>query len=203
MAYPAPLEALVEAFTRLPGIGRRTAERLALHLLRDPSSRILARAIETALRDTRRCSICRNVCEVDPCEVCSDPERDAARVLVVEEPTHVETVERAGVWPGRYHVLMGAYNPGEGAEGEHLGIGSLIDRLRAGDLQEICLGTDPDKEGEATLLMVLEAIESTGIEVRVTRLARGLPAGSGIEYLHRGVLEDAIEDRRPLRRRPS
>jgi len=209
VAYPAPLEALVEAFTRLPGIGRRTAERLALHMLRDPGSRILARAIETALRDTRRCSVCRNVCEADPCEVCSDGERDAGRVLVVEEPTHVETVERAGVWPGRYHVLMGAFNPAEGAEGEHLGIGSLVDRLRAGaageapPIEEVCLGTDPDKEGEATLLMVLEAIESTGIEARVTRLSRGLPAGSGIEYLHRGVLEDAIEDRRSLRKRPS
>lgn len=207
MAYPAPLEALVEAFCRLPGVGRRTGERLALHVLRDPSARILSRAIETALRDTRRCSVCRNVCEADPCEVCADPDRDATRVLVVEEPTHVETVERAGVWPGRYHVLMGAFNPAEGAEGEHLGVASLVDRLRAGvagdgpAIDEVCLGTDPDKEGEATLLLVLEALESAGVEVRVTRLARGLPAGSGIEYLHKGVLEDAIEDRRPLRRR--
>ncbi|MDF1797583.1 MAG: toprim domain-containing protein [Planctomycetota bacterium] len=207
MAYPAPLEALVDAFARLPGVGRRTAERLALHILRDPGSRILARAIETAVRDTTRCKICRNVCEDDPCDVCADQDRDASRVLVVEEPSHVESVERAEVWPGRYHVLMGSYNPAEGGAVQHLGIGGLVERLNAGAreggerIEEIVLGMDPDKEGEATLLLVLEAIESTGVEVRVTRLARGLPAGSGIEYLHKGVLEDAIEDRRPLRRR--
>jgi recombination protein RecR len=123
-------------------------------------------------------------------------------LLVVEEPTHVESVERAGVWQGRYHVLLGSFNPAEGTEVRHLAVGGLIDRLKVkGDIEEVVLGMDPDKEGEATLLLVLEAIESAGITVRVSRLSRGLPAGSGIEYLHRGVLEDAIEDRRPVRRR--
>lgn len=202
MAYPAPLEALVEAFQVLPGIGRRTAERLALHILREPKARILGSAIDSAVRDTKRCSICRNVCEVDPCAICADQQRDATRLLVVEEPTHVESVERAGVWQGRYHVLLGSFNPAEGTEVRHLAVGGLIDRLKVkGDIEEVVLGMDPDKEGEATLLLVLEAIESAGITVRVSRLSRGLPAGSGIEYLHRGVLEDAIEDRRPVRRR--
>ena len=203
MAYPAPLEALVEAFQVLPGIGRRTAERLALHVLRDPSARVLGRAIETAVKDTKRCSVCRNVCEREPCAICSDSKRDAGRVLVVEEPAHVESVERAGVWEGRYHVLLGSFNPAEGTDARHLAVGGLIDRLRGGDVevQEVVLGMDPDKEGEATLLLVLEAIESAGLGVSVSRLSRGLPAGSGIEYLHRGVLEDAIEDRRVVRRK--
>ena len=157
MAYPAPLEALVEAFQVLPGIGRRTAERLALHVLRDPSARVLGRAIETAVKDTKRCSICRNVCEQEPCAICSDSKRDARRVLVVEEPAHVESVERAGVWEGRYHVLLGSFNPAEGVDARHLAVGGLIDRLRSDDIEvdEVVLGMDPDKEGEATLLLVL------------------------------------------------
>ena len=206
MAFPAPLEELVEAFERLPGVGRRTAERLALFVLRDPGAMNLARAIERAVTDTTRCSICGNVCEADPCKICSDSTRDAARILVVEEPTHVESVERAGVWRGRYHVLFGTLMPSEGVEERTLTVPALIERLRgkAGEkLAEVVLGMDPDKQGEATLVLVLDAIERSGVPVRVTRLARGLPAGSAIEYLHKGVLEDAIEDRRPLRLRGS
>jgi len=206
MAFPAPLEELVEAFVRLPGIGRRTAERLALFVLRDPGARGLSLAIERAVRDTTRCSICGNVSETDPCAICSDPKRDTKRVLVVEGPTHVESVERAGVWRGRYHVLFGTLMPSEGVEERSLAIPALVDRLRgkAGEsFDEIVLGMDPDKEGEATLVLVLDAIERAGAPVRVTRLARGLPAGSAIEYLHKGVLEDAIEDRRELRLRSS
>lgn len=206
MAFPAPLEQLVEAFVRLPGIGRRTAERLALFVLRDPAAQGLSQAIEHAVAETTRCSICGNVAECDPCQVCGDDERDTTRVLVVEEPTHVESVERAGVWRGRYHVLFGALSPAEGLEQRSLAVGALIERLegRAGEaIGEVVLGMDPDKEGEATLVLVLDAIERSGVGVRVTRLSRGLPAGSAIEYLHRGVLEDAIEDRRPLRLRSS
>lgn len=204
MAYPAPLEDLVEAFVRLPGIGRRTAERLALFVLRDPGALKLARAIERAVKETTRCSICGNVSETDPCAVCGDPKRNLGCVLVVEEPTHVESVERAGVWKGRYHVLFGALHPAEGLEERSLAVPALIERLRGASgekIEEVVLGMDPDKEGEATLVLVLDALERAGVPVRVTRLARGLPAGSAIEYLHRGVLEDAIEDRRPLRLR--
>ncbi len=202
MAYPAPVEHLVEAFERLPGIGRRSAERLAFHVLRDPSSRELARAIEGALDDARRCDICRNVCSGERCAVCSDPERDEGTVAVVEEPRHVEALERAGVFRGRYHVLMGAFHPTDGTEEHHLALDSLLERLRGGEIRELILATDPDREGEATARLVLEAVEGLGREdLIVTRLARGLPAGSAIEYLHRGVLEDALEERRPLRRR--
>lgn len=201
MAYPEPLERLVQAFERLPGVGRRTAERHAFHVLRDGSGGELGRAIERARAQTRRCGTCCNVTEHDPCEVCADPKRSRDAILVVEEPRDVEAVERSGAWKGVYHVLFGALNPADGTEAAHLSIRELVTRVREGEVGEVILGTDPDAEGEATALLVLEALESAGSGARVTRMARGLPAGSAIEYLHRGVLEDALEGRRPVRRR--
>lgn len=205
MAYPEPLVRLIEAFERFPGVGKRTAERLAFHVLRDPEARLLARAIEEATRLTRRCAECGNVAETDPCPLCADPERDASTILVVEEPRDVEAVERAGIYRGRYHVLMGALNPAEGIDERHLSVDRLLARLRAPDAapREIILGTDPDAEGEATLLHVLSTLDSEKISVRVTRLSRGLPAGSPLEYLHRGVLEDALDGRVVLRPGPA
>ncbi|MBI1380139.1 MAG: recombination protein RecR [Planctomycetaceae bacterium] len=201
MAYPEPLERLVAAFECFPGVGRRSAERLAFHVLRDPKARELARAIEGALSNLVRCSVCGNPAAKDPCELCADPERDGAQLLVVEEPRDVEALERARVFRGRYHVLLGAMNPAQGVDARHLALGRLVERIRRGGIEEVILGTDPDQEGEATARLVLEAIEDARLSVRVTRLARGLPAGSAIEYLHRGVLEDALEGRVPLRRR--
>ena len=198
MAYPEPLERLVEAFARFPGVGRRTAERLAFHALRDPKARELGPALEHAVRNTKLCGTCQNITESDPCGVCSDPGREVSVVCVVERPKDVEAMERAGVFKGRYHVLMGALNPAEGTREEHLGVGHLVERVRGGEIEEVILGTDPDAEGEATALLVLEALDSAGLTPRVTRMARGMPAGSAIEYLHRGVLEDALEGRRPM-----
>jgi recombination protein RecR len=142
------------------------------------------------------------VSEEDPCAICADPARDASLVCVVEEPRHVEAVERSGAFAGRYHVLMGSFHPGEGTEERHLTIARLVERVRRGGIREVILGTDPDAEGEATALLVLAALESVGDpSLVVTRLARGLPAGSAIEYLHRGVLEDALAERRAVRSR--
>jgi recombination protein RecR len=208
VAYPEPLERLVLAFEAFPGIGRRTAERLAFHVLRDPAARALAPAIEHALAHTRRCGLCCNVTETDPCAICADDRRDARTVCVVEEPRDVEAMERAGVYRGRYHVLMGALNPAEGTDPAHLSLAALIERVRREGTSEVILATDPDAEGEATAVLVLEALDglrsrdAAAKSLRVTRLARGLPAGSAIEYLHRGVLEDALEGRRPLRLDP-
>jgi recombination protein RecR len=202
VAYPEPLEALVAAFERFPGIGRRSAERLAFHVLRDASARDLSRAIDVAVERTRRCARCCNVSETDPCSICEDGSRDARILCVVEEPRHVEAIERSGAFRGRYHVLMGALNPADGTEPEHLTVHRLLDRVRREKPSEVILGTDPDAEGEATATLVLSALESLGAEdLVVTRLARGLPAGSAIEYLHRGVLEDALAGRRPVRSR--
>ena len=202
MAYPEPLEALIAAFERFPGIGRRSAERLAFHVLRDPSARELAGAIERAAVETLRCSRCANVARQDPCELCSDPARAAGPICVVEEPRHVEAIERAGCHKGRYHVLMGALNPAEGTEERHLGLRQLVRRVREEGAREVILATDPDAEGEATATLVLEALERALDPLPlVTRLARGVPSGSALEYLHRGVLEDAFEGRRAIGRR--
>lgn len=199
MAYPEPLEALIAAFERYPGIGRRSAERLAFHALRDREAAGLARAIERAVRDTVHCSVCANVAGRDPCRICADEERDASLVAVVEEPRHVEALERSGAFRGRYHVLMGTWNAAEGAEPEHLTIPALLERLKAGGVRELILATDPDAEGEATGLLVAEAVErAVDPPPLITRLARGVPSGSSIEHLHRGILEDALEARRPL-----
>jgi len=204
VAYPEPLERLIASFERFPGVGRRTAERLAFHVLRDPPARELAAAIERAVRDTRLCSECCNVARHSPCELCVDPKRDASVICVVEQPKDVEVIERARVFRGRYHVLMGALNPAEGSESEQLFVAPLVARVRRGGVSEVILATDPDAEGEATARLVLEALAASGAQVRVTRMARGLPAGSAIEYLHRGVFEDALDGRVELRlsRRP-
>jgi recombination protein RecR len=201
MAYPEPLERLITAFERFPGIGRRTAERLAFHVLRDPQAAELADAIRRAAAETRRCGVCSNVAKSDPCAICASSERDAKRCLVVEEPRDVEAVERAGVFRGVYHVLMGSFNPASGTDEGHLSVRGLVERVRGGTIEEVILGTDPDAEGEATALLILEALDSAGAKVRVSRLARGMPAGSALEYLHRGVLEDALEGRVLLRDR--
>lgn len=202
MAYPEPLEELVQAFERFPGIGRRSAERLAFHVLRDPTARDLARSIDRALAGTRRCRVCANIAESDPCAICCDERRDASVLCVVEEPRHVEAIERSGAYHGLYHVLMGAYNPADGTEEHHLTLARLLDHVRNGTIREVILGTDPDAEGEATAALALAALESVGDpDLVVTRLARGLPAGSAIEYLHRGVLEDALAGRRPVQTR--
>lgn len=204
MAYPDPLERLIAAFERFPGVGRRTAERLAFHVLRDASARELAPAIERAVRETKLCRECSNVTRASPCELCADPQRDASTICVVEQPKDVEAIERSRVYHGRYHVLMGALNPAEGSEPEQLFVAPLVERVRRGGVSEVILATDPDAEGEATARLVLESLADAKLAVRVTRMARGLPAGGAIEYLHRGVLEDALEGRVELRlaRRP-
>ena len=199
MAFPAPLEQLIEAFERFPGIGRVTAERLAFHILRDPEAAGLAGAIERAARDTLRCAECGNIAEQDPCVICSDPKRDRTQLCVVEEPRHVEAIERSGAFGGVYHVLMGAFNPAEGTEIAQLSIGWLVERVGAGEVREVVFATDPDVEGEATALAAVEALEA-GLSERpvMTRLARGVPSGGALEYLHRGVLMDAFEGRRTI-----
>ncbi|MFT5051823.1 MAG: recombination protein RecR [Chlamydiales bacterium] len=199
MAYPEPIEQLVEAFERFPGIGRRSAERLAFHILREPRARELARAIDHAVEHALRCSVCWNVAEADPCRICADTSRERAQLCVVEEPRHVEALERSGAYRGLYHVLMGALNPADGTEKHHLSLDALMARITASPPREVILATDPDAEGEATAMTVLEALDRLGQKRPVvTRLARGLPAGSAIEYMHRGVLEDALRGRRAV-----
>lgn len=202
---PASLELLVARLSDLPGVGRRTAERLAHHLLRVDAAEALALAdaIREARARIRPCSVCGSAAESDPCEVCADPTRDGGLVLVVETARDLLAVEAAGVHRGVYHVLGGRVSPLEGVGPEHLALAALLARVRAGSgegslrgvaVREVIVATNPDLEGDGTALHVERALAGTG--VLVTRLARGLPSGGSLEFASRSVLADALENRR-------
>ena len=197
-AVPPRLVRLIDELERLPGIGRRTAERLAHHLLRVPEDRALALA--DALRDARAlvrpCSRCRAPTETDPCAICSDPRRDASTLLVVESARDLAALEAGRVWKGLYLVLGASLKPHEGQEASHLPLDQLVARAREPGVREVVLGTNPDLEGDGTALLVAEALRAAG--VRVTRPARGLPAGGQIEHQSAAVLAEALEGRRSL-----
>ncbi len=201
MAYPEPIQQLIREFDKMPGIGARTAERLAFHVLRAPPEDALALAL--AIRDVRKhvktCSICCSVTAADTCAICSDPQRDRTTVLVVEQPHDLEAFESSG-YRGVYHVLGGAVNPVEGVEPAHLTIGKLIARVERGDLREVILGMDPDFEGDGTALVLTRdlkaALGKSG--ARLTRIARGVPSGSAIEFANGAVLAEAVEGRRDV-----
>jgi recombination protein RecR len=201
-ALPETMERLVVELAKLPGVGRRTAERLADHLIRVPEREALALAvaIRDAKRSIRSCSVCHHVAEVDPCPICADPARDRERLCVVEESRHVQALEDSGAYRGLYHVLGGRVAPLEGTGAEDLTLQHLLRRVREGGFREVILATSPDLEGDGTALAVLRALAPTG--ARITRLARGLPAGSRIEYMSRAVLSDAVEGRREVDEEP-
>ncbi len=200
MSGPTPpsLERLIGELEQLPGIGRRTAERLAHHLLRAPEERALALA--DALRGVRAqvrpCSRCRAPAEADPCPICADPSRDASLLLVVEQARDLVALEAGRIWRGLYLVLGGRFAPhdGEGAAG--LPLEALLARARALGVREVVLATNADLEGDGTALLLLEALGAAG--VRVSRLARGLPAGGQIEHQSAAVLAEALEGRRAV-----
>jgi recombination protein RecR len=198
-SVPEPVARLIEEFSRLPGIGPKSASRLTFYVLRH--SREQAEALANALVDLKDriilCSVCYNVTEHDPCPVCMNPNRERAKVCVVEEPLDVLALERTGIYKGLYHVLHGTINPIEGITADKLKINELLRRVKLGDVDEVILATNPNMEGEATSMYLQRQLVPLG--VRVTRLARGLPAGSAIEYLHKGVLEDALAGRISLR----
>ncbi len=197
MARPASLETLMHALARLPGIGRVTSERLAYHLMAVPEAEALelAAAIREARSRVRVCSICANLDSCDPCGICGDPERDRGLLLVVEGPREVAAFESTG-YRGLYHVLQGRIAPLEGVGEEDLTIASLRDRLRKEEIREVVLATDPDLEGEATAHRLAEILQKEGL--RLTRIARGIPAGATIAQVQHTILSDALEGRRDL-----
>ncbi|MFG0317472.1 MAG: recombination mediator RecR [Planctomycetota bacterium JB042] len=197
MAFPEPIEALVREFARMPGIGRRTAERLAFHVLRSrPEDALrLALAIRDVKKGVKTCRRCCGMAAVDPCPICADAERDRSTVMVIEQPRDQEAFEAAG-FRGLYHVLGGSVNPIEGIAPEHLTIERLVKRVREDGVREVILGVDADFEGDGTALVVARALEPTGVSV--TRIARGLPSGSSIEYANASVLADALTGRRAM-----
>lgn len=196
-----PIESLTrlkEQLQRLPGIGARSAERLAFHILREP--RDFAAALAGAILDVkdklRPCSVCYNLTEADPCLICSDPRRDQGEVYVVEQPKDLMSLESTGLVRGVYHVLMGHIAPLDGIEPDDLTIGALVTRVRGGGVREVVLALNPTLEGDGTALHIHSLLSELG--VTVTRLARGLAVGSQIEYASAGMLESAIRGRTPL-----
>jgi recombination protein RecR len=193
-----PIQRLIEAFERLPGIGPKSASRLAFYMLRAPDDQVqdLAEAIATLKENIVYCSRCQNLSQTDPCAICSDPGRDQHLVCVVEDPLDVVAIERTGVYKGLYHVLHGVINPVEGIGPEDLRVGSLLERLEQESIQEVLIATNPNMEGEATAMYLARLLHPKG--VRITRLARGLPVGGDLEYADEVTLSRALEGRRDI-----
>ena len=196
-AAPKPVERLIEAFARLPGIGPKTASRLTYFLLRAPEgeSLELAEALQEMRTQTRFCSLCFNITsnDADPCLICSDASRDSSKICLVEEPLDVLALERTGEYSGHYHVLHGALSPIDGIGPDDLRIAELMDRLQGATIQELIIATNPTLEGEATAMYIKQSLE--GSEVRITRLARGLPSGGDLEYADITTLSQALRGR--------
>jgi recombination protein RecR len=198
------LELLIEELVKLPSVGQKSAQRLALHLLRVPKEDALrlAEAIRAVRERVGFCGTCGNFSEGDPCQLCRDPQRDAGLLCVVEQPGDVLALERTGTFRGRYHVLGGALSPLEGTSPEQLRIRELLERLRpaategAAEVREIILATNPNVNGEATALYLSRLIAPLGI--KVTRIARGVPMGSDLEYSDLVTLSRALEGRREV-----
>ncbi|MFO0828865.1 MAG: recombination mediator RecR [Phycisphaerales bacterium] len=204
-ALPESVRRLIDEFANLPGIGRRSAERLAFWVLKSskPEAMRLADAIAEVKRSVRHCSVCWNLTDTDPCPVCSDERREASSVLVVEQPKDLITLEQTGMFKGVYHVLLGRLDPLDGVGPESLTVASLLARLddasknsRGVKVKELILGLNPDMEGDSTALWLAEEAKRRG--VGVSRLARGLPSGSQIEFANPAVLSDAIAGRQKM-----
>jgi recombination protein RecR len=202
MLLPEPIQDLINAFSRLPGIGPKTASRLTFYLLRAPedASRDLAQALVEMKRGTAYCQVCFNITAAGraECEVCASSERDRRLLCVVEEPLDVLALERTGVYSGRYHVLHGVLSPIEGIGPDDLKIRELVERVRAGGVEEIILATNPSMEGDATAMYLRQQLQPMG--VRVTRLARGLPVGGDLEYADPNTLQRALSGRQDMDR---
>ena len=198
----APVARLIEAFNRLPGVGPKTAQRLTYHVLRSPAdeARALAEALIAVKEQVAYCSTCWNITDVgvDPCVICADPQRDATRICVVEEPLDVLAIERTREFRGRYHVLHGAISPMDGIGPERIRARELVARAQNGGLEEVILATNPTLEGEATAMYLADLIGSS--VPAVTRIARGVPVGGDLEYADDVTLIRSLQGRRQIDR---
>jgi recombination protein RecR len=206
-ATPKPVRALLDALTSLPGIGKRSAERITFHLIKtsEEDAMALSHAIADVKHHVSCCSICNNLADTSPCTICSNPSRNAAVVLVVEQPRDLISLEATGMFKGVYHVLAGRIEPLAGVEPSDIAVASLLHRVdepsanaQGTAITEVILGLNPNLEGDSTALYLAQELEARSINV--TRLARGLPSGSQIEYANSQVLADAIQGRRTMHR---
>jgi len=196
MDYPAPVERLIDELRKLPGIGPKSAQRIAFHLMRgsrDDATR-LSEAVGTLLDDIRTCATCHAITDQEICALCSDPTRTAKTLCVVEEPHDLLAVEKTRDFRGRYHVLHGALSPLQGMGPDELKIEGLLDRVREGEATEVILATSPTVEGEATAVYLARLLKPLG--VRVTRIAMGVPVGSDLEWADEVTMSKALEGRR-------
>jgi recombination protein RecR len=196
--FAEPMARLIEELKKLPGVGSKSAQRMAFHILR--SSEEDAEALAGAVRDLKQklhlCSVCNNITDVDPCSYCASPTRNQRLVCVVEEPTNISSIEKARFYNGVYHVLHGAISPLHGVGPEQLRIPSLLKRIESGSLDEVIIATNPTIEGEATAVHLSGLLKRPGL--KVTRIATGIPAGSDIEYADEVTMLKAMEGRREL-----
>ena len=196
--YAEPMARLIEELKKLPGVGAKSAQRFAFHILRstDEDASALAEAVRELKASLRLCSICNNVTDVDPCAYCASPTRNQRLVCVVEEPTNIAAVERTRSYPGVYHVLHGTLSPLHGVGPDQLRTGTLAARVERGEVDEVILATSPTLEGEATANWLAGVLRE--FQVRITRIATGVPAGSDIEYADEVTMARALEGRREL-----
>lgn len=196
--YAEPLAKLIEELRKLPGVGSKTAQRYAFHLLRasDEDAKALAEALAALKASLRLCSVCHNVTDIDPCAYCANPTRNQHIVCVVEEPTSIASIERTRSFNGAYHVLHGTLSPLHGVGPDQLRIRSLLTRVEEGAIEEVILATSPTLEGEATADWIADLLRRH--PVRITRIATGVPAGSDLEYVDEVSMARALEGRRDL-----
>ena len=196
--FAEPMARLIDELKKLPGVGSKSAQRLAFHILRSSGedAEALASAIRNLKEKLQLCSICNNITDVDPCSYCANPTRNQRLICVVEEPTNIAAVEKTRSYNGAYHVLHGALSPLHGIGPEQLRIPSLLKRIQNGGVDEVIIATNPTIEGEATAVHLTQMIKPSG--VKVTRIATGIPAGSDIEYADEVTMLKAMEGRREL-----
>ena len=198
MKIPEPLRRLIDSLKKFPGIGEKSAQRIAFYLLDRPLEEVQAigKTIVDFKREIKTCSVCCGIADSDPCRICDDPDRDEAVICVVEEPHNVLAIEKAISFKGKYHVLMGAISPMKGRGPEDLKIKELLARLNEKEVSEVLIATNPTVEGEATALYLAKLIKPLGI--KVTRIASGLPVGGDLEYTDSVTMSRAIEGRREM-----
>ena len=196
--YAEPMARLIEELRRLPGIGSKSAQRIAFHLLKaEPEdTERLAVALRDLKQNIRLCEVCNNFTDTSPCSYCSDTSRDARLLCVIEEPANIVPIERTGKYRGRYHVLHGTLSPLQGIGPDQLRIANLLERVNAGGVEEIIVATNPNVEGEATAMYLSKLLKPLG--VRVTRIAMGIPVGGELEYTDSATVAKAMEGRKEL-----
>ena len=202
MRIAKPIASLIEAFSKLPGVGPKSAQRLTYYLLHVPQSQLdeFSQSLERLKKDTVLCSVCKNVNETDPCSICSDGTRDKLQVMVVEQPLDILAFEKTGKYKGIYHVLHGAINPLENIGPDELYIEDLLKRVSSIEysVSEIIIATNPTMEGEATAMYINKQLKIKNLKLKITRLGMGIPTGADLEYADETTLTQALEGRREL-----